>query len=48
MTTIDKQELINKVEASVESEISLDKLFNILETLTLAVEEADPLLPMSN
>lgn len=44
MTTIDKQELINKVSASVESEISLDKLFNILETLTLAVEEADPLL----
>ena len=44
MTTIDKQELIKKVEASVESEISLDKLFNILETLTLAAEEADPLL----
>ena len=44
MTTIDKQELIKKVSASVESEISLDKLFNILETLTLAAEEADPLL----
>ncbi len=44
MTTIDKQELIKKVSASVESEISLDKLFDILETLTLVAEEADPLL----
>ena len=44
MTTIDKQELIKKVSASVESKISLDKLFNILQTLTLAAEETDPLL----
>lgn len=44
MIIIDKQELIKKVSASVESEISLDKLFDILETLTLAAKEADPLL----
>lgn len=44
MIIIDKQELIKKVSASVESEISLDKLLNIVETLTLAKNEADPLL----
>ena len=44
MIVIDKQELIQKVSASIESGISLDKLFDILEALTLAKEESDPLL----
>ena len=44
MVVIDKQELIRKVSASVESEISLDKLLDILETLTLVTKEVDPLL----
>lgn len=44
MVSIDKQKLLEQVKATVEAEISLEKLFDILETLTLAVNEADPLL----
>lgn len=43
MIAIDKQELIKKVSASVESEISIDKLFSIVENLTLTPREIDPL-----
>ena len=44
MVAIDKQKLLEKVQATVEPEISLKEVFDILEGLMIAQKESDPLL----
>lgn len=44
MAIIDKQLLLQKVEATVKPQISLEEVFDILEGLMIAQKESDPLL----